>query len=225
MFELETAIDNWKMAFDRTDAFGSNDILELEEHLRELVIDFTEIGLSPREAFIVAADRLGHPSDLQQEFSKSTSLPHWQRRAVWMLTGYLGMTVASAVVSALGALSGLGLAVAGAESFVAGIVMICVMAFGWMAASALACYRLQNLDDSRFHLHSKLLAASGAALVLAPLVNYGARVMQLRMVDATWHGQTAVLLTIGSFAIHLVVVTFCIAAMLVLNKRITAATL
>ncbi len=42
MFELETAMENWKQAFGKNDAVSPEESSELEEHLRELIADLNK---------------------------------------------------------------------------------------------------------------------------------------------------------------------------------------
>ena len=50
---------------------------ELEDHLREEVVQLTSEGHSPEEAVEVAMTRLGMPGELASEFAKVSSGAPW----------------------------------------------------------------------------------------------------------------------------------------------------
>ncbi len=223
MFELETTIEDWKLSFGKNDAVSPEETLELEEHLRELMIDLGKSGLSQREAFMVGADRLGHPSELEQEYAKINIGAQWRKRVFWMLTGYIAMTVVGTIVSAVVAIAGTGMAFAGVEGTVSGVVMIAVMVLGWSSLPVLAFRQFQKPGGRGEHLPTKWFVAVGMMLVVAPFITFGGRIAQTRIVDPSWYGESAVYLGIGGIAIHLGVVAFCFIAMCKLNNPVIKA--
>ena len=90
MFYLNRAIENWKSELEQNEAFGKDDIMELESHLYEQTDDLTKLGLSEKEAFMVAQSRLGSPEQLGDQFKKAAPALLWKRRFFWMAIGTFG---------------------------------------------------------------------------------------------------------------------------------------
>ena len=220
MFELEAAIDSWKQSFGKDDDVSLVESLELEEHLRELISDLVKSGLSHREAFMVGADRLGHPSELEREYAKVNATTRWRRRVFWMLTGYIVMIAAGALVSAVVAITGAGMAISGAGGILSAGVMIAVMALGWIGLPMLAYRHFMNRGDSGGHFPAGWFAAAGAILVIAPIVTAGAKAAQVRIVDISWQAESTMYLGMGGFAIHFFVVALCFIAICKFNKAV-----
>jgi hypothetical protein len=92
-FNLEKDIQKWRSDLKGQGSLDSNDLDELENHLRESVEDLESEQLSLEEAFIVAKRRIGKPSDLRAEFQKVNPGRLWSTRVCWMLVGYLSFTL------------------------------------------------------------------------------------------------------------------------------------
>ncbi|MEM7391319.1 MAG: permease prefix domain 1-containing protein, partial [Verrucomicrobiota bacterium] len=60
---------------------------ELESHLREDIVRWTQTGLSEQEAFLVATSRLGDPVELSEEFAEADASTLWRHRLYWMAAG------------------------------------------------------------------------------------------------------------------------------------------
>ena len=217
MFELERAIKNWRQSFDNDQAIDDEASLELESHLRELVGDLSNIGLSPREAFIVAADRLGHPSDLQREYAKVNSSNQWRQRISWMITGYLAMSVAGSIISFVTTLTGTTMAFAGVSGKTTGSAMVIVTAAMWIGLLTLARRHLATRNQQ---IPTKWIIAMGALLVFTPVLRQAARMFQVRLVNSTWHAETIVIAATGGFVIHFCVLAVCFATIWKLNKPV-----
>ena len=67
-FNLETAIETWKSFFSYRRAFFSDDMEELELHLREDIAHLMAAGYSDEEAFREASSRIGNVTDLDDDF-------------------------------------------------------------------------------------------------------------------------------------------------------------
>jgi hypothetical protein len=91
MFDLETAIADWKQSLFARESLSTEDIAELESHLRDHVSSSDSMGLSGDEAFLIAQRRVGQPSDLDAEFAKETSINRWVHRSKWMCIGILAL--------------------------------------------------------------------------------------------------------------------------------------
>lgn len=86
-FDLNRAIQNWRENLGQSPAFRSENLYELETHLRDAIVTLRGSGLSDEEAFIIAAKRLGKSSHLEAEFAKQNSRSVWLDRALWILLG------------------------------------------------------------------------------------------------------------------------------------------
>ena len=101
MFDLETAIADWKQSLVMRDSFSSDDISELESHLRDCVSSLSSMGLSGEEAFLIAQRRVGQPSELDAEFAKESSSTRWVHRGKWMCIGVLMLILVRSIGSLL----------------------------------------------------------------------------------------------------------------------------
>jgi len=86
-FDLNRAIQQWRENLGQSPAFRSENLNELESHLRDSVATFETRGLSAEEAFLVAARRIGASSALEPEFGKVNGQAIWLDRFFWMLMG------------------------------------------------------------------------------------------------------------------------------------------
>ncbi len=77
MFDLDHQIDLWKSAFAKKAACSSDELLELESHLREDIAALVAAGRSEREAFCESVSRLGDPTEICGEFAKNESRFLW----------------------------------------------------------------------------------------------------------------------------------------------------
>ena len=213
MFELETAITDWKQTFDGNEAVSTADVSELESHLRESVSELSSNGLSQREAFLIGTDRLGHPFVLEQEYVKVDSGVRWRRRAFWMLAGYVAMTFVQVFISAIVAITGTGLAFSGVGGSAAGVTMIVMTLLVWSVILVLAVRWIRKLDSLNEQMPAKWMLAIGSALVVAPMITYGVRCVQLQLVSPSWFGEAYVYLNLAGWAINICIVAICFIAM------------
>ena len=77
MFDLDQQIDCWKSAFAKKAACSSDELLELESHLREEIAALVAAGRSEQEAFCESVSRLGDPTEICGEFAKNESRFLW----------------------------------------------------------------------------------------------------------------------------------------------------
>lgn len=88
-FELEAAVQQWRQRLSVEPSVTTDTLAELEEHLRSSMDALQTRGLSPQEAFQIAAQRLGEPTALASEFSQVDLAALWKRRVFWMAVGCL----------------------------------------------------------------------------------------------------------------------------------------
>jgi cation transport ATPase len=107
MFQLESAIQNWRNSLQQDQTMLPEDIDELETHLRDQIDSLTLSRLNPDEAFWVASHRFGDNSAVAREFAKVNTAAIWKHRAFWMIFGiFISMLITSlaAVLSKTGAI-------------------------------------------------------------------------------------------------------------------------
>jgi len=76
---LEPQIDRWRDYLRRRQTVHAVDVVELEDHLREIIANLIDGGLAPDEAFLVAVKRLGAIDALSREFSREHSERLWKQ--------------------------------------------------------------------------------------------------------------------------------------------------
>jgi hypothetical protein len=79
---LEEQIEQWRSYLRRRQAIRTNDVEELEDHLREQVSVLVDAGLSDDEAFLVAVKRMGNLDTLSREFAREHSERLWKQFVV-----------------------------------------------------------------------------------------------------------------------------------------------
>ncbi len=98
--QLDDLVDSWKQRARECESLRSNDILELEQHLRDSVDSLSTTGLDIQESFIVALHRIGNTDQLGIEFNKTNGGFVWSRRIFWMVGGYILLMLARLTIDA-----------------------------------------------------------------------------------------------------------------------------
>jgi hypothetical protein len=80
--QLETQIAAWRDFLRRNRAIHSNDLAELEDHLRDQVGELSRVGLSGDEAFLIAVKRMGNLDALSLEFAREHSERLWKQLVI-----------------------------------------------------------------------------------------------------------------------------------------------
>lgn len=93
MFDLNQAINSWRMSLSEKQTCAKSDIDEMETHLREEIDSLMASKLSEQEAFLVATHRLGDPDSLAAEFAKVNTSILWRKRLFWAGAGLLSYIV------------------------------------------------------------------------------------------------------------------------------------
>lgn len=154
-FDLNRAIQHWRENLGQSPAFRSENLNELESHLRDSVATFETRGLSAEEAFLVATRRMGASSALEPEFGKVNGQAIWLDRFFWMLIGY---QVWAFISGALGLITRnallFGLHGAGydfkAYSFVVQVTLSALVNLAGFAGSLALCWWLFRRKGQRF---------------------------------------------------------------------------
>lgn len=108
--ELEEQIKRWRSYVARKQAISASDVDELEDHLREQVVDLRGIGLDDGEAFLVAITRLGNVDAVSREYARVHADRLWKQLALvsegddeTVRNGTARRELAVALVAAVGA--------------------------------------------------------------------------------------------------------------------------
>jgi len=96
-FDLNQAIQKWRENLGQSPAFRSENLFELESHLRDSVATLQRQGLSDEEALLIATKRLGSATSLESEFAKRNVQLVWLDRALWTMMGIYFWMLASSV--------------------------------------------------------------------------------------------------------------------------------
>lgn len=219
MFELENEITHWKQAVVSNGVVSSEELTELESHLRESIAALREKGLTAQEAFTLGANRLGHPLALQKEYAKNNLSARWKQRVFWMLAGYIGIGMIERIVSVIGTTTGAAMAYGGFGGSASGVAMISLMFIAWSVVFVTAFRKRHWLGSKNDVLPLKWMVAIGATLVLAPAINMLARTVSIMSVGVVWYGEASTYLHFGGFMLNFCIVTLCLVALCKLNDR------
>jgi hypothetical protein len=86
-FDLNQAIQRWRDNLEQTPAFRTENLNELESHLRDSIATLQSKQLSTEETFLLATRRVGNTAALEAEFGKYNSSALWLDRALWIFVG------------------------------------------------------------------------------------------------------------------------------------------
>jgi hypothetical protein len=89
-YDLNAAIENWRMALAAQAGLTAEDRRELETHLRDAIAGFRQRGLNDEESFLLARHRVGQPRQLGEEFVKANPAAVWRERLFWMTISLVG---------------------------------------------------------------------------------------------------------------------------------------
>jgi len=77
-FDLNAALSNWREQLRQSPHFRSENLNELEAHLRDSVIVLQSKGLTADEAFMIGTRRVGTPETLEGEFATENGGQGWR---------------------------------------------------------------------------------------------------------------------------------------------------
>ena len=97
-FNLNAEIARWRSQMLARESISSENVRELETHLRDTVTSLTASNLTEEEAFWLAARRLGPPEKLTEEFTKEDPTAKWRNRIFWMAAALFCSNVIVALV-------------------------------------------------------------------------------------------------------------------------------
>ncbi len=144
LFELNRAIEQWRGELAQSPAVRVENLDELESHVRDAISDLQGHGLSEREAFIVAAGRVGGGDAVAAEFGKVNGAAIWLDRMLWMLIGLQVWQFVLRVLNLVGSdamylgLYGIGYD-AKSHGYASPVIVSTLIQFFGVAASAAVC--------------------------------------------------------------------------------------
>jgi hypothetical protein len=83
-FDLNLAIQRWRDDLARSAALRTENLNELESHLRDSIDTLRKRELSDEEVFLIATRRVGNPQKLEHEFGKVNGAAVWIDRCLWV---------------------------------------------------------------------------------------------------------------------------------------------
>jgi hypothetical protein len=146
-FGLNGMIQRWREELARSPAIRSENLDELESHLRDSIAALESRGLSAAEAFLIATRRIGKGTSLGMEFGKVNGTVVWLDRILWML---IGVQVWGFISGATGLIASnallFGLRGAGydfkTQGFVVTVTLIALLNLAGFAGSLALCWWL-----------------------------------------------------------------------------------
>ena len=206
MFDLNRAITNWRQELGQNDALNTADLNEMESHLRDEIEDLAGGRLSPQEAFIIAAHRLGDTGQIAAEFAKVHSSRMWRRRFFWMLTGVLTYILAGALSAAAAKVCAImavfvglqGYAVGAMESIVGVVVLIGLVGITYcLFGPGLFGIRAASLFKNAFDAGLSVVVLALLVILLRAACLF-APVLQIRLLSVQEYGQIMIAHHYGS---------------------------
>jgi len=177
MFDLNEEVKQWRSELLSGDSVSETDADELENHLRETFGDLQAKLESADEAFWLAVRRIGSPDAISLEFSKINTTHIWRRRALWMLAGFLilslvgrGVTAFDTAIAMFVVYQGLPLWIAfGASSVGFTIFLVGITCWTWNASHGQSL----GLQGVSSRLGDRARSGSYASLVFLTLLALG----------------------------------------------------
>jgi len=177
-FDLNRATQHWRENLAQSPTFQSENLNELESHLRDSVAALQLRGLSAEEAFLIATRRIGKGSSLESEFGKVNGTAVWLDRFFWILIGYQVWTfIAGAIALVTGNALVLGLHGVGYDFKSHGHAILVVVLFtlvhlAGFAGSLALCWWLFQRKGQRFGRWLNRLLYRRATWILAFVTLY-----------------------------------------------------
>ncbi len=208
MFDLDNAILEWKRLFQQNCSIADESLEELESHLRESVAELQCKGLTAEEGFMIAIKRLGHGPTLQAEFKKNFPLGENRDRLVWMLSGYLAISLCGLLLGAFISSLSTGMAYAGVDSTITGVVTTILQVSFWIAVFILAT----RAPDVAFIFGKKpalSLILFLVVMITLPFFNQVIHMASVRVADPKWMAETYSWIGFTHFVVQLFIYATC----------------
>jgi hypothetical protein len=96
MFNLESAIANWRQQMLAAGVNAPVPLDELETHLRETITQHIHSGLTPQAAFAISTQDIGEPQTLHAEFNKNEK--PFMNQIAKIISGFAGLLLGAALM-------------------------------------------------------------------------------------------------------------------------------
>ncbi len=126
MFQLDTAITNWRNSLLSNQNITDGNADELESHLRDEIDSLMLSGLTEEEGFMISTHRIGDHREVGQEFAKVNPSLAWRRRAFWMFFGILVSMLVSGIASLCSNGSAVLLTWLNVDAYISGVASVAV---------------------------------------------------------------------------------------------------
>jgi len=236
-FDLNRAIRDWRWQLNQSPAYRSDNLEELESHLRDSVAALSRQGLSEEEAFLIANRRLGAARALEPEFAKVNGKEVWLNRLLWMLVGVQAWGLISSLSSGfsrtscqflLGSMHGFGpdFSVIGSPIPAIPTALFFFADIAVLTAVVAGCWWLIRRSESWVSekLCKPVGLACGAAgfcvaLCAGAALNWLGRAWMAKTVGPAVYGELVMSMSIANMALHLVTTLTLAVVTVVLIRR------
>jgi hypothetical protein len=163
MFNIDTAVSEWRARMLAAGVRNVTDLDELTEHLRSDVEEQLRSGADAEFAFASAVERIGAASKVREEFSKVRARPG-ARLESWFSAGLVMLLIATVLGCEL-VFSTLRMNMVQQVSAFAGLTLIFVVACRWR--HALAYFPIVSSRQRRYAIGFSFVIAAGLGLLAA----------------------------------------------------------
>jgi hypothetical protein len=211
MFQIEQALEAWKIRIGQSEAIRPIDLAELEQHVRDSVAHLVTTSLSDEEAFLVAIHRVGEPNQIASEFKQVNGAHIWGQRVFWMIAGFIFFVLWKLVIRSVTLSSQAMIALVGGSGTSMGTVASIVSALCWIGL-AIAIYRWAITEREPSSLHELLSRprmqvlslVAGAVVVLSAFLIFAGRLVVARYVPVSEVGKSAEIMALSNELLELV---------------------
>ena len=169
MFDLNEEITKWRTSLAESEKCSKADIDELETHLREEIEHLAPAGLSQQEVFVVAKERLGDTTSIENEFAKVNAGYIFRKRLFWMVAGAFAYLLAMCLAGASGNVGAFVGAQMGLGAYTAAVLGIAAGTLGYGVILLLTCLACRP-NSKLFRFGGPTIGLLGSIVLIASLV-------------------------------------------------------
>ena len=148
-FDLNQALQQWRASLQNVGGFCTEELEELDGHLRESISALHAKGLAVQEAFMIATRRLGSDRQLSAEFAKANPQRLWTGRAMWMAGGVPAAFALQAVTAPIANFVVNCALWSGVNEHLAGALRLLAEGILWTGAAGIAFWILSRRSPGR----------------------------------------------------------------------------
>jgi hypothetical protein len=220
MFDLESAIDQWRKDLQATSALSTDATQELESHIRETTDRLRGKDITDQEAFMIAKMRLGQPDQLATEFEKVNARPIWRNRLAWVIAGYLGGSAISGLIHGASSFSAAAVTIGDLPAASSGVVAVLVKMACWIGLFGYLIRRGHRWIEQPKPI--ALISAVAVAWMLGLALNWGGTIFQAHFLPVARIGDSMFWQMIGGMVVQFCVFIACIILLLRYDRNCQA---